>query len=256
MSKLQAKLLVPNALESAKWKNNPDVKLNMISYLGFPVNWPDGKPFGTICTLDTKKNIYSSEFENLLKKFRDLLEKYLEIIEINNQLKILSETDPLTGVFNRRGFFHRAELEIERAIRYKGKLSLLILDIDNFKQINDRFGHQTGDIVLKELAKTIKKSLRRSDICGRLGGDEFVIMFPETSIDAAQVSMERMRAKLGKIRIPHEYEDFIFTVSMGISEFFYTDTVDTIFNRADKALYRAKETQSERKGVLKNEEAY
>jgi predicted signal transduction protein with EAL and GGDEF domain len=171
----QAKLLVPNALEAAEWKNNPDVKLGMISYLGFPIYWPDGKPFGTICVLDAKGNRYSPEFEELLGKFRDLIQKHLEIIEINHQLKILSEIDPLTGVLNRRAFFNRAEMEIERTARYKKKLSMLILDVDHFKQINDRFGHQAGDDVLKELTKKVMASLRRNDTFGRLGGDDLLL---------------------------------------------------------------------------------
>lgn len=243
----QSKLLVPNALESAEWKNNPDIKLNMISYLGFPIYWPDGKPFGTICVLDTKKNNYSPEYEGLLEKFRDILQTHLEVIEINTQLKILSETDSLTGILNRRAFFYKAENEIKRTIRYKRKLSMLILDVNNFKQINDRFGHQAGDDVLKELTKTIMTSLRLSDVFGRLGGDEFIIMLPETSIDTTQEIMTRTSTLLDKVRIPHKHKDITFTVSMGASELFYTDTVDTIFNRADKALYRAKEAWHNRK---------
>ncbi|MDK1119574.1 MAG: GGDEF domain-containing protein, partial [Anaerolineae bacterium] len=236
----QAKLLVPNALKSNEWKNNPDIKLNMISYLGFPINWPDGTPFGTICVLDEKENKYSSDIEEFLGKFRNLIQMDLELVTINYQLERLAETDSLTGVLNRRALYRRAEIEIERAVRHEQYLSVFIIDVDCFKLINDSFGHQIGDDVLIELTEKVRAILRKIDLLGRFGGDEFIIVLPETTIDLAKTVGERICALAKEIRLPDEDSEISFTVSIGIAEFGYGDTFTTIVNRADKALLRAK----------------
>ena len=237
----QAKLLVPNALKSDEWKNNPDIKLNMVSYLGFPINWPDGTPFGTICVLDEKENKYSFDLEKLLEKFRNLIQMYLELITKNYELEKLTETDILTGILNRRALYKRAEIEMERANRYEKKLAVLMFDIDRFKLINDRFGHQIGDDVLIEFTRKVRTLLRKIDLFGRFGGDEFIIVLPETTVDLAKTVGERICALTENIRIPHEDSEISFTISIGISEFRYRDTFKTIVNRADNALLRAKE---------------
>ncbi|MBN2146543.1 MAG: GGDEF domain-containing protein [Anaerolineales bacterium] len=238
----QDKLLVPNALESAEWRNNPDVKLNMISYLGFPIRWPDGTPFGTICVLDNEGNEYSSDYADLLEKFRNVIEDHLEFVETTHRLERLADADPLTGLLNQRAFHSRAEIEIDRARRFDTPLSLMILDMDRFKQINDRFGHPLGDDALIRFADQIKTALRKRDLFGRLGGDEFIILLPDTSLETAQGIGERLRAAVEKIRIPHEGVSVAYTVSIGITEKSKPDTYDAIVKRADKALYQAKES--------------
>lgn len=105
MIKTKHKLLIPNALVDEKWKNNPDVKLNMISYLGFPITFPDGKPFGTICVLDNKENAYSETYVNLIKNFRDITQSHLELIYMNTILgeKNNSLSDYLEEIKTLRG---------------------------------------------------------------------------------------------------------------------------------------------------------
>jgi len=239
----QDKLLVTNALKSDLWKNNPDIKLNMISYLGFPIKSPDGTPFGTICVLDDKENEYTMDLVKLFEKIRDLVESQLEHVGKTRLLQRLAETDPLTGLLNRRAIQHRTEIEIERSVRYGHKMSVILFDIDYFKIINDRFGHQAGDEILVELSKQVMSMIRKIDLFGRFGGDEFIIVMPETSIEFAQIIGERIRAQLKEVSIPNRDLNFpALSVSMGIYELVSGDTFSTMINRVDKALYHAKET--------------
>ena len=239
----QDQLLVANALKSKTWKNNPDIKLNMISYLGFPIRSPGGAPFGTICVLDDKENEYTSDLIELLEKMRDLVESQLELVEKTRLLQKLAETDPLTEILNRRAIQHRTEIEMERSVRLEKKLSMILFDIDHFKMINDRFGHQAGDETLAELSKRIMGVIRKIDLFGRYGGDEFIIVMPETGIEDAQLIGERILAQLRDVSVSNGASDFpVLSISMGIGEFLPGDTFSTMINRVDKALYRAKES--------------
>jgi GAF domain-containing protein len=147
----QQPLLVPNALQSVEWRNNPDIEFNMISYLGVPIRWPCGKPFGTICVLDDKENAYSSDLLALLEKMRNLIEHHLQLKQArdvaeaanralqsaNAELDQRATTDSLTGAYNRRYFEQAAVAGIARAQRYDEPLSLLLCDIDHFKAVSN-----------------------------------------------------------------------------------------------------------------------
>lgn len=233
-------LLVPNALKENDWKNNPDVKLNMISYLGFPISWPDGKPFGTICVLDEKENHYSSQYINLVQKFRRSIEIHLELIDKSNQLTKLAKIDPLTSIYNRRGFFAKAETEFNRSIRYKHSLSILLFDIDNFKKINDTYGHQMGDEVLTTFARTVSSLLRESDIFGRYGGDEYIAMLCETDYESAKITAERIRNEIAQTAVTCNGNQVKFRVSIGIGSLSDNLTLEEIIKQADIALYESK----------------
>lgn len=233
-------LLVPNALKENDWKNNPDVKLNMISYLGFPISWPDGKPFGTICVLDEKENHYSSQYINLIQKFRRSIEIHLELIDKSNQLTKLAKTDPLTSIYNRRGFFAKAETEFNRSIRYKHPLSILLFDIDNFKKINDTYGHQMGDEILTTFARTVSSLLRESDIFGRYGGDEYIAVLCETDYESAKITAERIRNEIARTAVTCNGNQVNFTVSIGIGSLSDNLTLSEIIKQADIALYESK----------------
>lgn len=170
----------------------------------------------------------------LIGLFRDMTERK----RLEEELRRTAMTDRLTGAFNRLKFDEIMAIELNRARRYKRPLTLSIFDIDDFKRINDTFGHAVGDIVLVELAKIVKSMVRESSYLFRWGGEEFVILLPEISVEGAAVQAERIRK---------EVETHAFavagrvTVSFGMAEFRRDDTADSIVKRADEALYRAKE---------------
>lgn len=154
----------------------------------------------------------------------------------------LATMDPLTGVFNRRHFFELARLEVERAARYGRALSLLMLDADHFKQINDRYGHLAGDEVLRTIARRCQQSLREMDIIGRYGGEEFLILLPETAATAALQVAERLGATIGAEPVVTEAGEIAARVSIGVASIAAgaTGSVYQLLDEVDRALYRAK----------------
>ncbi len=158
--------------------------------------------------------------------------------KVEEKLRLLSTTDELTGAYNRRAFNEYLSANIGRAKRYHGLFSILLLDIDNFKNINDSYGHDVGDLVLKALARVVKESVRQEDIVARWGGEEFTVLLPETGKDAALQLAERLREKISVNDFP---EIGHVTVSIGLAEFQVDDTSDSLVKRADIALYQAKD---------------
>jgi diguanylate cyclase (GGDEF)-like protein len=157
------------------------------------------------------------------------------------KLTLRALTDPLTGVFNRRTFLDLSNKETARAQRTGSLTSVLMIDIDHFKKVNDTFGHPVGDLVIKALAETATKGLRPTDILARYGGEEFVITLPETDSDVAKRVAERLRAALEKLVVPADGKEVRFTVSIGIATFATGVSISAAMARADQALYRAKE---------------
>ncbi|MDS1029303.1 PAS domain S-box protein [Bacillota bacterium LX-D] len=157
--------------------------------------------------------------------------------KIEEELRHLSVTDVLTNVYNRRYFTQQLEVEIERAKRADRKFSLIILDIDRFKSINDRFGHNVGDLVLKSIAELIKNRIRKIDTLARWGGEEFVILLPDTTVKSAARLAEKLRESLSQMDIPGV--DHV-TASFGVAGYCPGDMVDTLVNKADNMMYEAK----------------
>jgi len=158
--------------------------------------------------------------------------------------KELAHTDALTGINNRRQLFELAEQKLAIAVRYQQPLSVMMLDIDHFKIVNDVFGHAVGDQVLKNVAQTACAELRSTDVIGRYGGEEFVILLPMTTASRAFLLAERIRAHVEGLRIEIENGTAAVTLSIGIVELFHTndpETVEGIFRRADQAMYAAKQ---------------
>ncbi|GAA6617846.1 diguanylate cyclase [Scytonema sp. NUACC26] len=177
-----------------------------------------------------------------LKLAREQLKKLLhEQKVLIQELERLATTDPLTKVFNRRHLLILAEQELKRSLRYNIVFSVLMLDIDRFKQINDTYGHAVGDRVLTVMAQVSLNCLRTVDFYGRFGGEEFVAFLPETDIDEAIIVADRIRENLEKTGILAQEQQIFITVSIGVASYHLRDdSVDAMLQRADKALYRAK----------------
>lgn len=152
-------------------------------------------------------------------------------------------SDPLTDCFNRRHFFTLAEKEFSRSVRYDHPISVIMLDLDHFKRINDLFGHAIGDQVLQSIVKTCQENIRDFDILGRYGGEEFVILLPETNIENARQAADRIRKEIEKSSIETDAGMISITASLGITSLTDEDdlTLDKLLDRADQALYKSKE---------------
>jgi diguanylate cyclase (GGDEF)-like protein len=166
---------------------------------------------------------------------------YFELEKVREEVHALAITDELTGIFNRRHFMKLAEGELERAKRYRHHLSMMIFDIDNFKRVNDHYGHLCGDAVLRELSVACRTILRQCDIFARFGGEEFIIMFPETDRTSAIQVANRLCQLVANLVIEHKSVQIQVTISVGVTTNNSTlDTLDDLLNQADKALYQAK----------------
>jgi diguanylate cyclase (GGDEF)-like protein len=158
-----------------------------------------------------------------------------------NKLQKIATTDFLTGIANIRLFTEAGEREVQRARRYKRPLSLLMIDLDHFKKVNDRYGHAIGDKVLVAFAAICKKYLRKADIFGRLGGEEFAILLPETDISGGRKLAERLRSVIEKSDIKAERKTLQITVSIGVTELLPDeDQLEIALRRADDTMYEAK----------------
>lgn len=152
----------------------------------------------------------------------------------------LSSTDSLTGIANRRHLQQRLSEEQARCQRAGQALSVILLDVDHFKQINDRYGHQAGDAVLVEMAHRLHKVLRQEDVLGRWGGEEFLIVLPGLDCVRARVVAERLRTAVSAVRFDCDGQSIAVTVSIGVDEVAVSDSIDTLVSRADVHLYEAK----------------
>ncbi len=167
----------------------------------------------------------------------------LERVKLIAFLERLSLTDPLTGVANRRHLEWRLSEEVARSSRYQYPLSALMLDIDHFKQVNDTYGHQVGDEVLKQLAQRLQQTLRRTDFIARYGGEEFLILAPQTPSDRALLMAERLRQLVANKPFSITPDlNLTITVSIGVAIFpDHAQNESELVKAADAALYRAKE---------------
>ena len=176
------------------------------------------------------------------ERTRELNRVNEELREANLILEKLAAADGLTDLANRRHFFERATAEVLRTQRYGHPLSLQILDIDHFKEINDQFGHAAGDEVLKYFADILRASLRSNDLAARIGGEEFVILLPESGIDDALALAERIRHTIESTVIRFDDHHLTITVSIGVATLLAGEiSPDAMLRRADSALYQAKQ---------------
>ncbi|HWV11359.1 MAG TPA: sensor domain-containing diguanylate cyclase [Pseudomonas sp.] len=170
-----------------------------------------------------------------------IAEDITEKKQLEGELHRLATTDVLTQSSNRRHFFDCARREFEHARQYGSPLAFLLLDLDDFKQINDRYGHQMGDQVLQRLARCSTAVLRRGDLFGRIGGEEFAAVFPGCELGVAEQVAERLQREVQRLSFEFEGTQFGITVSQGLAHLRGDDaSLDTMFARADAAMYTAK----------------
>ncbi len=196
---------------------------------------PDGQPVWALVSM--VPIVYDDEPSDLATVI-DITERKM----MEETLRRLATTDALTGLCNRGEFMRRAGVEIERARRYGRPMAIALLDVDHFKQINDRFGHSGGDDALRALSSACAALVRQQDLVGRLGGEEFGILMPETDLDAAVQLAQRVRQHIAGLRIDiAKAEPLRMSASFGVSALGETaDDVERLLARADEALYRSK----------------
>jgi len=175
-----------------------------------------------------------------VRTFTDVTERK----RLEQELDRLSRVDSLTGAMMRRAFDQRLAEEIERARRLERPLTLLVADLDHFKQVNDTQGHHAGDMALRGFVAVCREEFRKYDLVGRLGGEEFALLLPDTGIDAARVAAERLRETVARCSVDPcaPGQAFHITVSIGVAQLRATDDAGKLIQRADQAMYAAKAT--------------
>ncbi|RUM28386.1 MAG: hypothetical protein DSY42_08485 [Aquifex sp.] len=191
-------------------------------------------------TGDRDDEIYELKV-SILKMMESLEKLLLKTTREKMHYETMALTDPLTKLYNRRIFVEVAEKELSRASRLGDSFSIILLDIDNFKKINDTYGHDVGDIVLRTVAEVLKKNVRKMDMVARWGGEEFIVMLPNTNLESAVKVAEKLRKLIERTKIKLPSGEVInITVSAGVSSFKGQRSLDEIIKEADIALYAAK----------------
>lgn len=245
-------LLVEDALKDVRFADNrlvvgpPYIRF----YAGVPLLTPSGQALGTLCVIDTQPRVMDAVAQSALSSLARQVMVQLELRkaifraqqteqelqQLNQALTTQTLTDALTQVNNRRALENNLVNEWERAFRYSQPLSLLMLDVDDFKSYNDRFGHQSGDAVLQQVADILTREARQPDFVARYGGEEFVIVLPETDREGALYIAERIRYKIEQAI----WTQRPVTVSIGVASYGSQADAEALLSQADQAMYRAK----------------
>lgn len=212
------------------------------AWMGAPVV-SKNKAIACFSLISLKPNIYTQNHVNLMATFCSEAALALQNARLFSEVQQLATLDDLTRILNRRQLFLEGKREFSRARRYKRPLSLLMIDLDRFKEINDTFGHPVGDEALKTLAHILRKAIREVDIFGRYGGEEFVLVLPETRREEAIAIAERLRNMVEQTPVNTLSGELRITVSIGVAEQTEnTQTFEELVAHADQALYRAKQS--------------
>jgi len=184
---------------------------------------------------------FSSEDIALIELFSQFVGASIGNIQLFEKVQHQATTDGLTGFVNHKTFYEVLEKELWRSRRYGGQISLIMVDIDNLKKINDTYGHRAGDKVIKEISRKIKECIRQIDTAARYGGDEFAIILPNTSLNDATVAAERMVHTVSDSSITWEDSEIGLSISVGLGQYDADNTPEDITSRSDQALYTAKQ---------------
>jgi diguanylate cyclase (GGDEF)-like protein len=186
-------------------------------------------------------NAFDVSEQQILQIFAAQVAMLLGQLSARDEIRGLADTDDLTGIGNKRALRRHLSQEVERARVYNLPLALLMFDVDDFKEINDRHGHTVGDVVLSELCGAVRERLRPPDLFARFGGDEFAVILPHTDLDGARAVAERIIERVRTIAVPAEDEEAIHcSVSIGVAGFQNSDTATELLRRADERLYESK----------------
>jgi diguanylate cyclase (GGDEF)-like protein len=180
---------------------------------------------------------YSDEIGELMANTQGALKKLHSMLHNMHELSI---RDELTGLYNRRFFSEQSDQLLLRATRYGEPFTLIFIDMDNFKLINDRYSHQAGDQALRQIATLMSDTARGTDLTARIGGDEFVILFPNTPLEKARLQVERLCQNMRKFDWTALFPDFVPTMSIGMAQAQEHDTIEKLMDRADANLHKAK----------------
>lgn len=182
----------------------------------------------------------------LIELFRQLVGSSIGNIKLFEKIQRQATTDGLTGLANYKRFYEILERELWRYRRYGGQISLIMVDIDNLKKINDTYGHRAGDKVIKQISRKIKECIRKIDTAARYGGDEFAIILPNTPLEDAKVVAERMVKAVADSPIMWKKDEIDLSISVGLGEYDAQSTAEDITSRSDEALYTAKQAGKNR----------
>ena len=230
-------LLIPDTLQDARFAKYPSVTGEPFirSYLGVPLSSPDGYNLGALCALDVKPRDFIPGQIEVLKSFAALAVDELE-------LRRIAQIDSLTGAATRRSFLLEMEKTISKFLRRGQTATLLTMDIDHFKKVNDTFGHPAGDAVLRTVSSRLQGILRKEDLLGRLGGEEFGILLPDIELHHAVQVAEKLRCSLQDTPVALS-EPLRVTASFGVAALEMDSVSPELWlSKADQALYSAKRT--------------
>jgi diguanylate cyclase (GGDEF)-like protein len=258
-------MIVPDTLDDLYLMSNPLVcgKPNIRFYAGVPIRNAEGAVIGTFCAMDTKPRKPDANFSTILADLGDMAQRELFSVELRNaQTALVSKLgqarrqamfDPLTRLWNRRGGTDLLNAAMKEAVKYDHTLGVCLADIDNFKQINDQFGHQIGDQVLRRVAGGIVASVRPQDIVCRYGGEEFLVIVHDIDEAGCIAVGERICSGLRKLPMQTEGESFPATISVGVALRERGDAVsaEDLIALADKALYESKRAGRDRVTVCR-----
>ena len=242
-------MIVPDVSKCERFAQHPRVVGDpyVRFYAGVPLRTRDGHSVGTLCIFDTKPRDFAARDEELLSDLANMAADEL-------QLRLCATTDPLTGALSRRAFKEEVERATSLALRHHDDLSIIAIDLDYFKSINDTHGHAAGDAVLRKVVELCREQLRNTDLFGRLGGEEFAALLPQTGAVGAMDVAERMRKAVAASVIEHGSTRLMATASLGVASLDATARdADILLSRADTALYQAKEAGKNRAVAWRNE---